>query len=68
MFSTLRRLGWMAALVVSALPGSDNSTQVRVAGAAELGHGTRAVLWRDPSDIPSRNLLYGIGGQAHEPH
>src|SRR5690349_13248246 len=67
MFSTLRRWGWMAALVVLALPASDSTTQVRVAGAAELGHGTRAVLWRDPSDIGSRNLLYGTGGQAHEP-
>ena len=67
MFSTLRRWGWMAALVVLALPASDSTTQVRVAGAAELGHGTRAVLWRDPSDIGSRNLLYGAGGQAHEP-
>ena len=25
------------------------------------------MLWRDPSDIASRNLFYGPGGKAHEP-
>jgi hypothetical protein len=27
-----------------------------------------AVLWRNPSDITSRDLFYGPGGKAHEPH
>jgi len=27
-----------------------------------------AVLWRDPSDIASRNLYYGPGGTEHQPH
>ena len=27
-----------------------------------------AVLWRDPVDISSRDLFYGAGGKAHEPH
>lgn len=27
-----------------------------------------AVLWREPTDISSRNLYYGIGGKEHEPH
>jgi hypothetical protein len=26
------------------------------------------VLWRNPSDISSRNLFYGPGGKEHEPH
>src|SRR6202140_3964487 len=26
------------------------------------------VLWRNPADITSRNLYYGPGGKAHEPH
>lgn len=25
-------------------------------------------LWRDPMDIASRNLLYGPGGEEHQPH
>jgi len=27
-----------------------------------------AMLWREPGDIASRNLYYGAGGKAHEPH
>jgi hypothetical protein len=27
-----------------------------------------AVLWRNPTDITSRNLFYGPGGKEHEPH
>jgi hypothetical protein len=27
-----------------------------------------ASLWRDPVDITSRNLLYGAGGEKHQPH
>ena len=27
-----------------------------------------AVLWRNPSDIASRNLFYGPGGKEHQPH
>jgi hypothetical protein len=26
------------------------------------------VLWREPSDIKTRNLYYGPGGRAHQPH
>src|SRR5579883_1150306 len=26
------------------------------------------VLWREPADIAARNLYYGPGGEAHEPH
>src|SRR5579863_5256795 len=26
------------------------------------------VLWRNPTDISSRNLFYGPGGKEHEPH
>ncbi|MBV9400587.1 MAG: hypothetical protein JO062_21595 [Bryobacterales bacterium] len=32
---------------------------------ASLG---RAVLWTNPGDISSRNLLYGPGGKEHQPH
>src|SRR4030088_189662 len=27
-----------------------------------------AVLWRNPTDITSRNLFYGPGGKEHAPH
>src|SRR5215472_6343470 len=46
---------------------------------AKKGHGPRepevettgegpAVLWSDPSDLASRDLFYGPGGAAHQPH
>ena len=28
---------------------------------------TGAVLWREPTDIGSRNLFYGAGGSEHQP-
>ena len=35
----------------------------RAAAAADLP----AVLWRDPGDISTRDLIYGIGGKEHAP-
>lgn len=29
---------------------------------------TDSILWRDPTDLTTRNLIYGIGGKEHEPH
>ncbi len=40
--------------------GSTETAEVTGQGPAEL--------WRDPGDIASRNLYYGRGGKAHEPH
>jgi hypothetical protein len=40
-------------------------------GAAKKGHGAAAgppVLWRDPADIASRDLLNGPGGAKNQPH
>ena len=34
---------------------------------AKSASGLPGVLWRDPADIASRNLLYGPGGQEHAP-
>ncbi len=36
-------------------------------GDSHPGQGP-AVLWRDPVDLASRDLYYGPGGKAHEPH
>jgi hypothetical protein len=36
--------------------------------AREAANKSGGVLWRDPVDIAARNLFYGPGGQAHEPH
>jgi len=34
---------------------------------AEITTTGHAVLWRNPTDITSRNLFYGPGGKEHEP-
>ena len=65
--NTLRRLAFFFAVTVLAISGNDNTAKRAKAGVAELGHGTTAVLWREAADIASRNLLYGAGGEAHQP-
>jgi hypothetical protein len=42
-------------------------SQWRIEKAEIAGEGP-AVLWREPTDIRSRNLFYGAGGKEHEPH
>ena len=37
------------------------------AEVAEITGEGRPVLWREPTDIGSRNLLYGSGGKQHFP-
>jgi hypothetical protein len=32
------------------------------------GESTGAILWRNPTDIATRNLFYGPGGREHQPH
>ena len=36
------------------------------AGSEERGKDA-GTLWRQPADIASRDLYYGMGGKAHEP-
>jgi hypothetical protein len=35
--------------------------------SAETTEGARPVLWREPADLESRDLFYGIGGPKHAP-
>lgn len=35
---------------------------------AEITGTVRTMIWREPSNIASRNLLYGAGGAEHAPH
>lgn len=37
-------------------------------GLAHNSEGASAVLWKDPVDWATRDLFYGPGGKAHEPH
>jgi hypothetical protein len=36
-------------------------------GRADITGAAAPILWREPSDIASRNLLYGPGGAEHQP-
>lgn len=62
--STLRRLAVLFVFVMPAIPADNNAPS---SGVVELGHAARAILWRDPMDIPSLNLRYGVGGEDHQP-
>jgi hypothetical protein len=56
-------------LCVSATPGAQEESQGRKSGPAPYpGGGAKAVLWHDPTDMETRNLLYGSGGEDHQPH
>jgi hypothetical protein len=35
---------------------------------AEIRDSSQVIFWRDPTDIAARNLLYGQGGEEHQPH
>jgi hypothetical protein len=65
--NTFRQLAFLLAFMVSAIPGANNAPKAGKAGIADLGHGTKAVLWHDSTDIASLNLLYGSGGADHQP-
>ena len=64
---TLRVILLFLVLTLSSIPGADKAVQAGKAGTAELGHGARAALWRDPSDLAGLNLRYGSGGEDHQP-
>src|SRR4051812_42908247 len=49
-----------AATLVFPAPTADRATTTVPKG--------NAVLWRAPSDIRTRDMIYGIGGREHAPH
>jgi hypothetical protein len=63
----LRRIVRLAVLglilPIAGVPAQEDSAPREAEGSTSA-----AVLWRDPGDIASRNLFFGSGGKAHEPH
>jgi hypothetical protein len=58
-------------IVVWLLAGSTLFAQKRYIApspAGEITHPVLTELWREPQDIRSENLFYGLGGKEHEPH
>jgi len=69
MFKALRGILLLLGLFVSVTPGATDESQPHKSGPAPYpGNGAKAVLWHDPTDIESRNLLYGSGGEDRQPH
>ena len=64
--STLQRLLFLLAFMVSTIPGANNAAKVAKAGVAELGHGAKAALWRDPTDIASHLVMGDVDGRKAE--
>lgn len=55
-----------AVLVLGAL-AVETKAKVDTVGVKDTTNNGAAVLWREPTDIASRNLFYGPGGKAHVP-
>ena len=53
--------------LVSVPPASAKKGDKNEAPGAEITAKGHAVLWRNPTDITSRNLFYGPGGKDHQP-
>jgi len=59
----------LAILVLTSAPAASAKKGDKNGGpVAEITAISQPVLWRPPNDITSRNLFYGPGGKAHEPH
>jgi hypothetical protein len=57
-----------AAMLLLPIPGNGKNEHKGKAAKVESTDPQPAVLWRDPIDISTRNLLYGAGGEKHQPH
>ena len=64
---TKARLYFAVMLVLLALPASLTAAQKHK--DKEMGNAANLpeVIWRDPGDVASLNLLYGAGGKEHAP-
>ena len=56
----------LLATAAAGAPGNDRKNPP--VAVETTSNGKRPVLWRDPVDIGSRNLFYGPGGPADQPH
>jgi len=68
MFVRKLACGWLVTVALSlrvlAAPAEPSSEKI----AGKTAETKSPVLWKEPKDIASRNLFYGPGGKAHQPH
>src|SRR5260370_3159640 len=55
-------------LLIFSAPAAEKKKDNVEAGKGESTAQGPGLLWREPGDIASRNLLYVPGGQEHQPH
>jgi hypothetical protein len=61
-------LSFCLAVAALALPAIAYGKKGEIVKAEITASEKPAVLWREPTDIRTRNLFYGPGGKEHEPH
>ncbi len=66
----IKEFSLLITLVTASLPAPVSAKKALEASVAEgeITGGVLTVLWREPQDISSRNLIYGAGGKQNEPH
>jgi hypothetical protein len=68
MFKDLQRLSPLLAVLALACVSPANAKKGdKSETSAETTTNAPPILWRNPTDISSRNLFYGPGGKGHEP-
>jgi hypothetical protein len=70
MRKNIRVLTLAIAVTMRIVPGvcASKKTDPESPGRGEITGLGPAVLWRNPTDIASRDLFYGPGGKKHQPH
>jgi hypothetical protein len=68
MFKNLQPLVLLFAFIFSVSSVESGAVKNPKDGVVESAPGAKAVLWREPADIASRDLVYGAGGESHQPH
>src|SRR5437016_13837543 len=63
----LLTLALMIAILSVPAVGAGKKRGGTATGEGEITGTASPVLWREPTDITSRNLLYGPGGKQHAP-
>ncbi|MGA3041256.1 MAG: hypothetical protein ABSF54_10770 [Bryobacteraceae bacterium] len=65
---SIRRPGLLLAVVALAVSTAAAAGGSKQAPVVQNATGGSAVFWSDPTDWAARDLFYGPGGKAHEPH
>jgi len=68
MFVRKLACGWLVTVALSlpVLAAPSEAPSEKITG--KVAETKSPVLWKEPKDLTSRNLFYGPGGKAHQPH